>query len=412
VALPTQILSGGDWTIGDFCAGTGMLAVAVQLALKTLGARGRVVVHCERNACAAASLVARMEATGMGFAPVWDELGTFDGRPWRGLVDIACAGLPCPAYSHAGRRAGNADERAWGADGASGPVPQFLRVVGEMRPALVFLENVPAWVADGWFRPVGDELSRLGYEIEDPLFLAAEDVGGPHRRERVFILAYLANAIAPFLRHASASGTSWAGNASTCTGRMLGHAEPDGGRGVEPRRRTGRRAAGGGRGEELGDTERPEPRAGEQGEQGAATKDGRHRPSDGGAELGDARCDQHSGWPGVGRDDAGQLPTAPGGSLPLFPPGPGLGLADVVDDIRKLFRRDPDAAWRRYQAELANTLAWRDILAVAPEVEPAFSGVADGLAAPADSLRLGGNGVVPLVAAHAFRALAARIETG
>jgi DNA (cytosine-5)-methyltransferase 1 len=123
-----------------------------------------------------------MEDEALGQAPVWDNLLTFNGTPWRGVVDIIAAGIPCVSYSVAGKRRGNDDERAlW---------PELVRVVGEVRPSMVFIENVPAFVTGGHFQPAGEELSRLGYQIEDPVFLRAEDVGAPHRRERVFILAH------------------------------------------------------------------------------------------------------------------------------------------------------------------------------------------------------------------------------
>ncbi len=180
--------------LAGFCSGTGMFEYAVQEALELRGYRAGTVVHCEREATAAAALVG-IEAAAGRESLVWDDLSSFDGGCWRGLVDIAVAGLPCPAFSCAGKQAGNADERAWGegfdvADVDTwGPQPHFLRVLDGMRPAMVFLENVSPWVNGGSFQRFGDALCRLGYEIEDPVFIAAEDVGASHKRERVFILA-------------------------------------------------------------------------------------------------------------------------------------------------------------------------------------------------------------------------------
>lgn len=160
-----------------------MLDEAVRLVLP--GAR--VVVHVEREAYAAAVLAARMADGSLDEAPIWASLSDFDGRPWRGLVDIVTASPPCQPYSVAGKREGNTDRRSWG-DG-DGPIPNMLRIIEECCPSLLFFENVPAWVTGGWFRPVGDELSRMGYEIEEPVFLAASDIGAAHERERVFVLA-------------------------------------------------------------------------------------------------------------------------------------------------------------------------------------------------------------------------------
>ena len=144
----------------------------------------RVLGYVEREAYAAAVLLARMEDKSLEPAPIFcGNLEDFDARPFAG-VDILTAGLPCQPYSVAGQQKGHDDERAiW---------PEFIRIVTECRPSVVFLENVPTFVTGGWFRRPGEELSRLGYEIAPPLFLAAEDVGAPHIRERVWILAYRA----------------------------------------------------------------------------------------------------------------------------------------------------------------------------------------------------------------------------
>lgn len=173
----------------SLCSGVGMLDEAVALGCASLGWRARTVGYCERDAYAAACLLARMEEQSMEPAPVWaGDMRDFDGRQFRGVVDIVAAGLPCQPYSCAGKQQGNSDRRSWG-DG-DGPIPNALRIIAECRPAMVFLENVPAWVRGGWFRPFGEELCRLGYTIEQPLFVTAESVGASHRRERVFVLAH------------------------------------------------------------------------------------------------------------------------------------------------------------------------------------------------------------------------------
>ena len=158
------------------CAGVGMLDLGLRLALPD----ARTVCYVEREVEAAGILAARIEDSTLDDAPVWSDLATFDARPWRGLVDIVAGGIPCQPYSVAGKREGDDDDRAiW---------PEFVRVVAECRPAVVFIENVPAFAQ--WFRRPGEELCRLGYELEEPFFLAAEDLGAPHKRERVFILAH------------------------------------------------------------------------------------------------------------------------------------------------------------------------------------------------------------------------------
>ena len=176
-------------TLG-LCAGVGMLDLGVATALDWLGYRPRAAALCEWEAYAAACLLARMEDATLEPCPIWcGDLRDFDAVPFLGVVDVLAAGLPCQPYSVAGKQLGNVDHRSHGEDG-NGPIPQFLRIVEECRPSVVFCENVPPWIRDGHFRPVGEELCRLGYTIEDPLFLTAEAVGASHKRERVFVMAH------------------------------------------------------------------------------------------------------------------------------------------------------------------------------------------------------------------------------
>jgi len=234
-----------DVTILDVCAGFGMLTEAVVIALERLGLRGRVVVHIERDSAAAAALVARMAHSPLDQAPVFSDLARFDGRRWRGCVDIITAGLPCQPYSPAGKRLGNVDHRSHGEDGG-GPIPHFLRIIEEMGgahdggPAVVFCENVPAWVVGGHFRTVGEELCRLGYTIEDPEFRAAEDVGAPHCRERVFVMA-VADAECAKLFLPKAGWRDGAGRAAGGAGSELGFTD---GNGLSGARSLSGRAAG------------------------------------------------------------------------------------------------------------------------------------------------------------------------
>ena len=158
------------------CSGLGGLELGVRIATR---GHFRVVCHVEREAYAAATLVARMEDEALDRAPVWDDLTTFDGSPWRGLVDCVTAGIPCQPYSLAGARARHDDERAlW---------PELVRVVEECEPAFVFLENVPEFLK--YFEPVWSCLSGLGFQFAPPLLQTAADRGAPHLRKRVFILA-------------------------------------------------------------------------------------------------------------------------------------------------------------------------------------------------------------------------------
>lgn len=159
------------------CAGVGGLELGLKLAL---GEQHRTVCYVEREAYTAACLVVRMEDQALDPAPVWDDLSTFDGKRWRGVVDIVTAGFPCQPHSVAGRRKGAQDERnLW---------PDVCRIIAECDPALVFLENVPGALRFFWEHVLPD-LRGLGYGVEAGLF-SAEEVGAPQRRERLFVLAY------------------------------------------------------------------------------------------------------------------------------------------------------------------------------------------------------------------------------
>ncbi|MDO5640861.1 MAG: DNA cytosine methyltransferase [Paracoccus sp. (in: a-proteobacteria)] len=70
--------------------------------------------HVERETYAAVILVARMADAAMDQAPVWDDVATFDGQPWRGCVDILSAGYPCQPFSVAGKRRGADGQRMVG----------------------------------------------------------------------------------------------------------------------------------------------------------------------------------------------------------------------------------------------------------------------------------------------------------
>jgi DNA (cytosine-5)-methyltransferase 1 len=105
---------------------------------------------------------------------------TFDGRPWRGIVDIVAGGFPCQDISVAGKGAG--------IDGAkSGMWGHMARIIGEVRPRYVFVENSPALITRGLGRVLGD-LAALGYDCRWTV-LGAADVGAPHQRDRFWLVA-------------------------------------------------------------------------------------------------------------------------------------------------------------------------------------------------------------------------------
>lgn len=104
----------------------------------------------------------------------------FPASEWKGRVDCIHAGFPCQPHSVAGKRKGHADDRnLW---------PEVVRVVGEIKPRWVFLENVPGLISNGFIGTVLGDLAHLGYSCRWTC-LGADQVGAPHRRERWFALA-------------------------------------------------------------------------------------------------------------------------------------------------------------------------------------------------------------------------------
>ncbi len=160
----------------SLCAGVGGLDLGVHIAEP----RYRTVCFVERNSFTAAALVARMADTSLAPAPVWDDLKSFDGRPWRGRVHILTAGYPCQPFSLSGIRQGENDPRhLW---------PDVARITGEIAPEWVFFENVPGHLTLG-FQDVTRDLQAMGYRVAACVVSAAE-VGASHTRERLFILAH------------------------------------------------------------------------------------------------------------------------------------------------------------------------------------------------------------------------------
>ena len=166
------------WVLSVFTGAAG-LDEGVRLAFPS----ARTVCVVEREAYATAVLVSKMEAGALDPAPCFTDVSTFDGRPWRGRVDAVVAGFPCTDISNAGQRAG--------LDGdASGLWFELLRVIREVGPALVFLENVSALTVLGLGTVLGG-LAESGFDAEWSC-LRASEVGAPHERDRIFILG-LAN---------------------------------------------------------------------------------------------------------------------------------------------------------------------------------------------------------------------------
>jgi len=113
--------------------------------------------------------------------PIWDDVRTFDGKPWRGLVRTVCGGFPCQDISSAGGGAGITGER-------SGLWSEMRRVIGEIQPEYCFVENSPMLTIRGFGVVLGD-LAAMGYNAAWGV-LGAKHAGLAHHRERIWILAH------------------------------------------------------------------------------------------------------------------------------------------------------------------------------------------------------------------------------
>lgn len=110
--------------------------------------------------------------------PVYSDVRTFDPTP--GSCDIVTGGFPCQPFSQAGKRLGEDDPRnMW---------PHAVRVLVESGAPLGFFENVPGLLSSGYFGTVLGDLAEVGFDAEWCV-LGADDVGAPHRRKRLWILA-------------------------------------------------------------------------------------------------------------------------------------------------------------------------------------------------------------------------------
>lgn len=141
----------------------------------------RCVCVVEREPYAQAVLVARQDDGTFPPFPIWDDVRTFDGRPWRGIADVVCGGFPCQDISVAGGGDGLDGER-------SGLWAEMARIIREVQPCRVEVENSPMLTSRGLGRVLGD-LAAMGFDAEWGVVSAA-DAGAPHLRERIWIVAY------------------------------------------------------------------------------------------------------------------------------------------------------------------------------------------------------------------------------
>ena len=113
--------------------------------------------------------------------PIWDDVQTFDGKPWRGIVDVVSGGFPCQDISAAGGGDGLEGKR-------SGMWTEMARIISEVRPRFVFVENSPMLTTRGLGTVLAD-LAQMGFDAEWGV-LGADTVGAYHRRDRIWVVAH------------------------------------------------------------------------------------------------------------------------------------------------------------------------------------------------------------------------------
>jgi site-specific DNA-cytosine methylase len=151
----------------------------IERGLELAGEALNVLAHVEIEAFAIANLVAKMEEGKLAPSPIWTNLKTLPVEPFRDRVDLITGGYPCQPFSAAGKRAGTDDPRhLW---------PYIREIIESVRPVRCFFENVEGHISLG-LREVISDLEGLGYKTAWGIFSASE-VGAPHRRKRVFIMA-------------------------------------------------------------------------------------------------------------------------------------------------------------------------------------------------------------------------------
>ena len=141
----------------------------------------RTVCAVEWEPYPASVLVARQNDKILPTFPIWDDVQTFDGKPWRGIVDVISGGFPCQDISAAGKGAGIEGKR-------SGMWSQMARIIGEVMPRYVFVENSPM-LANRGLGVVLRDLAQMGFNAKWGV-LSAQEIGAPHLRERIWIVAH------------------------------------------------------------------------------------------------------------------------------------------------------------------------------------------------------------------------------
>lgn len=142
-------------------------------------------------------------------APIFTDVSEFvqsgAAREYRGFADVVTAGFPCQPFSVAGKRQGAVDERnMW---------PATIECVRAVRPRYCLLENVPGLLNSGYFGRIVADLAACGYGVRWRC-LSASELGAPHKRERLWIVAHAQSEQGRGLQFAGVSPDIASGGAS------------------------------------------------------------------------------------------------------------------------------------------------------------------------------------------------------
>ena len=152
------------------------------LGTKLLGWRS--VGYVENNTYCQKILAQRIEDGFLDQAPIFGDIDEFiesgASKKYKGYVDVLTAGFPCQPFSVAGKKKGQDDERnKW---------PQTIQCIRDVGCRIALLENVPGLLNSGYFPEILRSLAEAGFDARWTV-LGADDVGAPHRRKRLWILA-------------------------------------------------------------------------------------------------------------------------------------------------------------------------------------------------------------------------------
>jgi DNA (cytosine-5)-methyltransferase 1 len=155
------------------------------LASRLLG--WRTICAVEIEPYCRQQLLARQRDGLLDRFPIWDDVRTFDGHPWRGKIDVISGGFPCQDISVARNNSPDSPEIKGLAGKRSGLWSEFRRIIEEVQPAQVFIENSPNLRTNGLVTVLQD-LNALGFDADWGV-LSAGDLEAPHGRKRMWVMA-------------------------------------------------------------------------------------------------------------------------------------------------------------------------------------------------------------------------------